>query len=274
MVGGIGFAALSLPPVKGSDRVTLEVVPNALVLRILARGQIDFVADLFWVRMGNMAGRATTVNESAALIPIANLIADLAPNFKYPYFVGGIMAPVRRGRSDVYDNVPEAVALMARGLKAVPTYGRLYLSKAYTELVMQHDPGAAGRTLAVMASQPDAPPYIGPLVTRLLAQGRNFNGAREFAGTLAKSEDPQVKADAEARLKQIDLEELLVQVDAASEKFMALEGRAPTGVEELVQKRLLPQTPVDPLGGEIELSAEGARSTANHDRLRVFNSLE
>ena len=240
------------------------------MLRLLARSQLEFVADLFWIRMGSMAGLASTPTESLALVPIAHLIADLAPAFKYPYFVGGIMAPVRRGLTNEYDNAPESIALLGRGIKAVPTYGRLYLTKSYNELVMTKDPAAAAATLQLMAAQPDAPSYIALLVSRLLTEGRKFDGAREFARSMALSEDPQVKAEAEARLRLIDLEQVLGMVDEAVAKFQAAEGRLPVAVEELVQRGFLAELPVDPYGGRIEITERGSRSSMTSDRLRVF----
>jgi hypothetical protein len=263
------FIALGRPPPKADGRVTLEVVPNSAVLRVLARSQLDFVADLFWIRMGNMASRAVTAQECGALLPLANLIADLSPGFKYPYFVGGVLAPVRRGRTKEYDNAEGAVALMSRGVANV-SWGRLHLQKAFTELEMLHDPVKAGNTLLAFAREPGAPSFVGPLATRLLAQGGHFEAAREFARSMAQSEDPQVHADGEARLRQIDLEELLVGVDAAVEKFTAREGHPPASVAALVEAGFLPAIPVDPLGGHIELSPDGARSSTTALRFRPF----
>lgn len=263
-----------MPPHKPSDRVTLEAVPNAAVLRILGRSQLEFVSDLFWIRMGNMAGRAASSDECAALLPIANLIADLTPRFKFPYYVGGVMAPYRVGRSTVYENAKEAEALMARGVIAVPKYERLYLIKSYTELVMLHDPVLAAKTLEDMAALPDAPKHIRPLASRLMTQAGHFDDAREFVRTMLSSEDPQVRADAEARLMQIDLEEVLDQVDEATRQFVQTVGHRPQNLYELVARGLLKEMPVDPLGGTIELTDEGARSSTHSSRLRAFIPLE
>jgi hypothetical protein len=272
MIAGVCLlicARLSSPPGTAESGVTLEVVPNALVLKILAGSQLDFVADLFWVRLINMSSRASNAREASALLPMGNLIADIAPRFKYPYFLVGVIAPWRRGKSHNYDNATEAVALMTRGV-AITRWGRLYLQKAFTELEMLHDPNAAGTTLIAMSREPDAPAYVAPLATRLLAQGGNFGDARLLAASMARSEDPQVRADGEARLKQIDLEETLVRVDSAVEQFTASEGHSPATIDDLVAKGLLPAVPPDPLGGKIELTPDGARSSANHERFRQF----
>lgn len=269
VVFGLGLcAALSQPPPKAVSKVSMEVVPNALVIKVLGRSQLDFVADLFWVRMANMAGRANSADECAALLPIANLIADLAPRFKYPYFVGGVLAPVRQ-RDGSYANVDGALALMTRGTKVLPEYTRLQVQKAYTELEMKGDKAAAGASLREAALQ-GAPGYVARLSTRLLAQAGDYDAARDFARTMAASEDPQLKADFELRLKQIDLEEVLVQVEAAASRYAAAEGHITTSVEALVQKGYLPKVPEDPFGGTIELTVTGARSTSEPRRLRSY----
>lgn len=261
--------ALSRPPASLTSRVSIEVVPNPFVLRILGRSQIEFVADLLWVRMANMAGRANTASEFAALLPMGNLIADLAPRFRYPYFVGGVMAPVPIGRTGQYENVEGALKLMERGVIAIPDYVRLHVQKAYTELEMLHDPAAAGRTLRAAAAIPDAPSFLSGLAARLLTEGGRFDDARDFARTMAASDDPQVRKDFELRLKQIDLEEVLAQVENASRRYAAQEGHITTNVEELIAKGYLGQKPVDPFGGNIELTVSGARSSVETRRLRI-----
>ncbi len=263
-------AGLSEPPPKVVARGGLNVLPNPLVLKVVGRSQLEFVADLFWVRMANMAGTANTRDEYTALLPIANLIADLAPRFKYPYYVGGVLAPMRRGRTKEYDNAVEAVALMQRGVTAVPSYTRLHVQKAYSELEMLHQPVVAARTLQIAARLPDAPDYVGKLATRMLAQAGEFDDARAFALEMATSaDDPQVRADFELRLKQIDLERVLTGVDEAARRYEEEQGHPTTSVDELVAKGYLPEVPSDPFGGVIELTVTGARSSVESSRLRV-----
>lgn len=266
--------AFSHAPPKPDSRVRLELLPNAQVLRVVGRSHLEFVADLLWIRMANMAGRAVSVSECAALLPIGHLIADLAPLFKYPYFVGGTLAPVRQWPSKHYDNAPEAVALMARGTAAVPDYVRLAVQKAYSEMEMLGDKRAAARTLMAAAKAPGAPPYVGALATRLLADQGEFEDARVFAQELAQSDDPQVRADFEIRLLQINLEQVLVGVDEAAARYLQAQGVAPQSVQELVEKGFLSAWPVDPLGGQIELTPDGARSTVETRRLKAFVPLE
>lgn len=270
-------AWLAQPPPKVNPKVTLELLPNPLVVKLLGRSQLEFVADLFWVRMANMAGNAATPEECAALLPIANLIADLAPRFKYPYFVGGVMAPYRHyatGGRSTYENVEGAHALMTRGLQAVPDYTRLAIQKAYTELEMMHDPAAAGRTLREAATLPGSPWFLPGLATRLLTSAGEFDDARQFAQSMAQSDDPQLRADFELRVKQIDLERVLVAVEAAAGSFAQKEGRPPATVEELVRGGFLEGMPVDPFGGVIELTETGARSSVESRRLKVHVPLE
>jgi hypothetical protein len=252
----------------------LNVLPNPQIVRIIGRSQLEFVADLFWVRMANMGGRAKTTREYAALLPIGNFIADLSPGFKFPYYLGGTLAPVRRFPTHEYDNAKEAVALMARGNIAVPNFSRLWVQKAYSEMEMLHDRLAAGRTFAQASRVPGAPAFVGPLATRLLSESGQFEDASQLAVELARSDDPDVRTDFEHRLLQIKLEELLVRVDSAIEWFKAREGRMPTSVKELVDGHDLPGHPMDPFGGEIIITADGARSTVEMSRLKAYIPME
>ncbi len=270
---GTWFSQLRPPPPPDTT-VRLGMLPNAQLLRIIGRSQLEFVADLFWVRMANMGGRAQTSDEYAALLPLGHLIADLSPKFQYPYYLGGTLAPFRHFPSHHYDHAEEAIALMARGTAAVPSYVRLHVVKAYSEMEMLGDKQAAARTLMAAARAPNAPPYIAALATRLLADQGQFDDATKFAEELAKSDDPDVRAEFERRLLQISLERVLVQVDQAVAQFIAREGRSPSSVHELVEKGDLSGLPHDPFGGEIELTPEGARSTVETSRLKAYIPLE
>jgi hypothetical protein len=271
LVGVCLCVIFSRPPEVAVSEVTLEILPNPLVLKVLGRSQQDFVADLFWVRMANMAGRCVKATECGALLPIANLIADLSPKFKYPYFVGGVMAPVRIGKTDQYANADGALALMTRGAKEVPDYVRLHVQKAYTELELFHDPAAAGRTLMNISRVPGAPAHLAGLATRLLNEAGQFDDALAFAQTMANSEDPNVREDFELRLKLIELERTLARVDEAAARYTTEKGQPPASVEALVAEGFLPFLPSDPFGGRIELGVTGgARSTVEERRLRAF----
>ena len=149
--------SLLRPPQKPDTTVRLGVMPNPQLLRIVGRSQLEFVADLFWVRMANMAGRAETSDEYGALVPMGHLIADLSPKFRYPYYLGGTLAPYRHYPSRQYDHAAEAIGLMARGTVAVPDYVRLQVVKAYSEMEMLGDKQAAARTLMAGSRAPGAP---------------------------------------------------------------------------------------------------------------------
>jgi hypothetical protein len=87
---------------------------------------------------------------------------------------------------------------------------------------------------------------------------------------IENADTPETKAVFEHRLKLIDLEERLAQVDDAIRRFTARMGRRPSGIDELVAFGELGALPVDPMGGTIELGPRGAYSTAARERLQVF----
>jgi hypothetical protein len=124
------------------------------------------------------------------------------------------------------------------------------------------------------ASQlPGASPIMGPLATRVMAQAGRFDDARELAQAMADSAtDPETKEYFERRVKDIELERVLQQVDAATMAYWRREGSPATTVQVLVDAHDLPGPPVDPLGGKIQLDKFGrARSTSSAFRLEVFD---
>jgi hypothetical protein len=267
-------AANSRPPPKSVADVAGAYLPDPLFLKLLGKSQLDFVADLFWVRMANAAGNARTREDYTTLLPLANLIADIAPKFRYSYYVGGVLAPVRQGRTHEYWNAKEAVALMNRGVDAIPDYGRLAIQKSFAELEMLHDPATAGRTLQKASRLADVPAFTASLATRLLAQSGQIQDARAFAEEMAQSADPQVRQDFELRVRQINLEEQLQRVDDAAARFEKERGTRAATIDELIAGGFLSAVPFDPLGGTIILTPEGARSTVEEQRLRAFTARE
>lgn len=260
----VSTAMLTRPP-----RLLLNTegsIPDARVVRMLARSHLSLVADLYWIRMGSLGIKTNVPADGKYLIAWGQFVTDLDPTLFWAYAMGGLLGGMRFDR-DVY-NGKEAAALLEKGTHQVDD-PRLFIYLAYTQLDLLNDKKGAALTLQRGSKLKTAPAYFAPLATRLLAQTGDFDAARAFASQLAQSEDPVTREAFTLRLKEIDRENVLVQVDDAVARFKAERGALPASVEALVPGYLT-TAPVDPLGGVIALDAKGRAQASSGSRLQLF----
>ncbi|MGV3620448.1 MAG: tetratricopeptide repeat protein [Archangium sp.] len=247
------------------------MVPDARMVRALSKPVKSMVTDFYWIRMVNLSSTTRVPWEGKQLIKWGDFVTDLEPEFFYGYMVGGLLGTVDVGQ-DTY-NVDEAIAFLEKGITNLPDEPRLAIYQSFLLLNMKHDPVAAARTLQRASRSPRAPEYLGQLATRLYASAGDFEAASQFAREVSQNADPETRAFFETRLLEIEQEKLLVEVDAAVKTFTEKNGRAPSSLDELIDAQLLPGMPLDPLGGTISLTAEGARASSRPSRLKAHQPL-
>lgn len=245
------------------------MVPDARLVRVVSKPVKSMVTDLYWIRMVNLGSSARLPWEGKQLIKWGDFVTDLEPEFYHAYMVGGLLGTIDVG--DETWNVDEAIAFLEKGIKNLPDEPRLAIYQSFLLLNMKHDPAAAARTLQRASRSPRAPAYMGQLATRLFAGAGDFDAATEFAKEVSQNADAETRAFFETRLLEIEQEKLLVEVDDAAKRFTEQNARAPQTIDELVDAGLLPGVPVDPLGGTVSLTTEGARASSRPSRLRAHN---
>ncbi|MEW5742226.1 MAG: hypothetical protein AB1938_25140 [Myxococcota bacterium] len=265
------LVATSRPPRALVLTSATSAVPDADVVRVLARSHLAMVTDLYWIRMTALGARANRPDEGRALIAWGEFVTDLDPTMFWAYAMGGILGGMRLG--GVSYNGAEAVHLLEKGTRHLDD-PRLFIYCSYAQLNLLDDPEGAAGTLMRGATKPGAPPFMAALATRLLAQEGHFERARTFAETMAQSEDPTTRETFELRLKEIERERVLTQVEAAAQTYAQRFGHVPASLATLVAEGLLAEYPVDPLGGSISLAPDGQVTVTSGARLRVFKSID
>lgn len=242
------------------------VVPDPRVVALVAKSHISLAADFYWIRMASSAVQSNLPYQGAQLIRWGMLVTALDSQMYWAYVMGGMLGPVKV--NDVAYNVDEAEALLLRGSLAMPDESRLGVYLSFLQLELKQNPAAAGETLLRTSKARNAPPFVAQLAARLLSQSGQYDRAREFAESLAQSGDPELTDFFARRALEIRRDELLAQIDRASEAFTQRVGRPPMSLEELVMSGLPP--PEDPLGGTISLDAQGHAQTTSGARLKAF----
>lgn len=228
------------------------------------------VTEYYWLQMLQSIGGAWTEQEYRDVYEYANLVTDLDPLLYHAYTFGGLTISYNRGR-ETWVNTEESTAVLEKGLKTFPQDAPLKLYLAYNLTYFKHDYRRAGLLLQEVAASPRAPPYVGALATRLLAQSGEIDAGLALAQTLERSApDEETRAAFARRVKQIELERVLQEIDRATAAYKARTGQLPLTVAELLASGDLKQFPVDPLGGRIYIARDGrARSDAESSRLEL-----
>ncbi len=265
---------LSEPPKRPLTGHASGVVAfNPQLLRIVWAPFRALAADFYWVRTVEQIGIARTADEYKDIGVWANLATDLDPKFRLVYQFAAVAMPINEGR-DVWVNGDESTALLRKGLIHFPDNFNLQFLLAHNLIFYAHDYVAGGELLRSMAAKPGAPVFLGPLATRVLAQGGEIDAAIDFARSgVASAQDDDTRETFRQRIKQLETERVLQAIDRAVKAFEASEHRRPTGIADLLARGALTEIPVDPAGGQLYLDKRGrARSTSEARRLEVISA--
>jgi hypothetical protein len=273
LIIGLGcVAALSEPPreaLRGPYRAPL--LPRIEMLRVLGAGQRSLVADYYWLQAIQAAGRGGESKDPTRYLDLfyyADLVTDLDPKFHKVYLYAGNTIPTNLGREH-WVNTVEARKILEKGVKNFPEDSNLRLFLAYNLSYFFSEHAAAAEHLRIAATLPNANKYIPEFASRMLAFNRRFDAALAMVEAFRDNEtDPEMRELFEDRVKEIQLEQVLVKVDDALAAFKKREGHLPTALSELVAKGDLAAIPVDPMGGYIGFEEDG-KSYSSFRRTRL-----
>jgi hypothetical protein len=273
LLAGLGaVAALSEPPrepPRGPYQAPL--LPRIELLRALGAGQQSLVADYYWLQAIQAAGRGGSTLEATRFLDLfyyADLVTDLDPKFHKVYMFSGNTIPTNLGR-ETWVNTVEARKILEKGVKNFPEDSTLRLYLAYNLSYFFGEHAAAAEHLRVAASLPNVDKYVPEFATRMLAFNRRFDAALALVESFRNNEtDPELRQLFEERVKEIQREQVLVQVDDAIAVFKQKEGRLPDPLSELVSHGHLSAVPPDPMGGVIYIGTDG-RSASTSSSLRM-----
>ena len=273
LLAGLGaVAALSEPPrdpPRGPYQAPL--LPRLELLRVIGAGQQSLVADYYWLQAIQAAGRGGSSFEATRYLDLfyyADLVTDLDPKFHKVYMFAGNTVPTNLGR-ETWVNTKEARKILEKGVKNFPEDSSLRLYLAYNLSYFFGEHAAAAEHLRIAATLPTVDKFVPEIASRMLAFNRRFDAALALAESFRDNEtDPDMRKVFEERVKEIQREQVLVQIDDAIAAFKQKEGHLPSALSELVAKGFLRAIPTDPMGGVIYIAEDG-RSASTSSPLRL-----
>lgn len=161
---------------EDSQTDEIEFIPaRTLFILGAAPADPDFLADLLWLRTSYYFGaHAVTDQDYAYLQYLLNRIAELAPNWEYPYMFGGIVLHMEAGLP-----VP-ALSLVQKGIQRFPDSWQLLFLKGYILWNAFENYEQASKDLFKASQIDGAPTYLHDLSITLADRSQNQHFQNAF----------------------------------------------------------------------------------------------
>jgi hypothetical protein len=242
------------------------------LMRRLTVGFNTIWADVYWIRAVQYYGDnklAEGQNKDYSLLyPLLDTTTTLDPRFNIAYRFGAILL------SEGYPNGPgdtdQAIRLLEKGMREMPEKWQYLYDAGFVNYWWRRDSKAASHWFMKAAAIPGAPNWLQPLAASVLAEGGQYDNAREMWAQILINTDQEWLKDAARRgLMQLDAE---THIELLQEKvvnpFYEEYGRFPASWMELVQLGKIRRIPLDPTGKSYTLDPiSGAISVGKNSSL-------
>lgn len=250
---------------RSVDRIRPEApLEDALYVtspKIVQRASLGFnglMACIYWTRAvqyfgGRHFDSARSYNELAPLLEIATY---LDPHLTVVYHFGAsFLAPKPPGGA----GQPErAIELMEYGIKNNPDDWHLYYDLGFVYYTELKDYPKAAEAFARGAAIPGAHPFLRIMAARMAEHAGEISTARMlWTETYETNNDEQIKANAAEHLRGLKVDEDVINLKAAVQRFKQQTGRLPTSMSELAATEGMRGIPVDPDGNPYLLTNDG-----------------
>jgi tetratricopeptide (TPR) repeat protein len=225
------------------------VLRSGKLVKAMSLEYTPLVADFYWTRAVQYYGdkRARHDPNFELLWPLLDLTTTLDPNLLVAYRFGStfLSEPSPRGAGH-----PElGIALLERGIHANPDYWRFYQDLGFIYYFELKDYAKASAAFEEGSKHPDALIWMKVMAAKIAAEGESLSTSVFLWNEIYQtSKDPLVKENALTHLRLLRVQEDCKQLDGLADEYQERTGRRPVRMGELVQARLLPSLPVDPLG--------------------------
>jgi hypothetical protein len=267
-----GFAQMSLERATSEHARTEDVLylASGEKVKALWSGFRGLGADIYWLRTVQYYGgqRAFAKDKRFDLLaPLLDITVSLDPRFDIAYKYGSIFLAERKplGAQDP----KAAIALLQRGIAAMPEEWRMRQHLGYIAFIYAHDSRLAASVLRDAAKLPGAPFWLDTMAAQFLAKGGERLAARTIWTDLyQRATTDSVKLIAGINLKRLDAMDIADEIGRRAEVFKQAKGRFPKSLEEMRAIGLLPTVPKDPSGVPFDYDPEtGKVSIARQSEL-------
>lgn len=223
-------------------------LPSGKTVRRLVPGFENVAADVYWLRTVQYFGgeRAFAKDKEYKLLgPLVEITVTLDPRMEVAYRYGAIFLseprPTGAGRPR------DGVALLERGVAAMPDNWRLYKELGFFHYIFLGDHRTAADRLLAGSRVPGAPYWMKTLAADILGKGNARDTARAIWQDLARTSHGPMRENALVHLQVLDAEDAADAAAAAAREFERRNGRRPESLDEVRAQGLVRST-LDPAG--------------------------
>ncbi|TMA28769.1 MAG: hypothetical protein E6J78_05005 [Deltaproteobacteria bacterium] len=279
----IALFALTLFVRESADRLrpsppatTFDVPPIPTdVARPLSFGFASVGADLAFLEAVQVhGGRKTNRSERSeaaadrALARLVRYAVEMDPKYRGAYRFAG-MALIRHTTDGKAVNVLVAEQILQQGTRERPDDWQIFFNLGFIQSYYLGHMADAAESLWRASRLKGAPKYLGLLATRLAADAGDMRVARALAEEMVtRASEESTRAEWDARLRDIEMEERARFLDQAVSRFRELRGHDPDSLQDLVRAGILREIPTEPHGGRF-LIEDGVVVSSEGGRLRV-----
>ena len=249
----------------------LAYLPKGEYLKLAVLGYRQVVADLIWLQaVQHIGAKRDTQLGYTWTYHAVDVLTDLDPTFVPPYQATGLFLGVLVGRHE------EGVAILKKGIQHNPASWHLPFLAGYISYYERCDAAGAGEFFRMAARVPGSPAYLPQLAARMTVESGDPSAALEFLDRFSRSvADERVREALFRRMKEIVQEQDLRFLEESIRRYRLKYGQWPGKLDDLMLRGIIPQLPVDPLGGQYEIDAlTGAVSASSkRDRLRIHEKV-
>ena len=249
----------------------LAYLPKGEYLKLAVLGYRQVVADLIWLQaVQHIGAKRDTQLGYTWTYHAVDVLTDLDPTFLPPYQATGLFLGVLVGRHE------EGLAILKKGTRHNPSNWQLPFLAGYISYYERCDAAGAGEFFRMAARVPGSPAYLPQLAARMTVESGDPSAALEFLDRFSRSvADERVREALLRRMNEVVQERDLRFLEESIRRYRLKYGQGPTKLDDLMLRGIIPQLPVDPLGGQYEIDAmTGAVSASSkRDRLRIHEKV-
>ncbi len=236
-------------------------IPSAQTLKHMSLGFDGLLADVYWTRVVQYFGakHRAKAEQYKLLEPLLDITTTLDPKLLPAYEFGGVFLAQHppQGAGD-----PKAAArLVQKGIRNNYLAWRLRYTLGFIYWMELHDNKKAAEVFEEGSRVPGAHPWMITMAARVAQEGGDRDKARFlWTNILESTSDEMIKNTARERLRALDIDEYVEQVQQRVDKFKELTGNYPSSFSEMVAQgwlRSVPRSPkgvpLDILNGHVEL---------------------
>lgn len=266
LFAGSVVARQRVESLQGSQATLEEILymPSGKTVKKLSLGYSSLLADVYWTRAVQYFGTQHMRGSERydLLAPLLDITTDLDPNLIVAYETGSIFLcqkpPDGAGQPD------KAVELVEKGIRANPSYWRLYFTLGFIHYVDRHDPKAAEQAFQKGSEVPGALSWMKVMAARMAEHANEPTTAAYLWKTIYDTtKDKEIKDTAGKHLISLRVESELDELERRTKVYYERRGAYPEEWSDLVKAGLLRGVPVDPNEVPYQLRLDGTVQVAD-----------